>query len=203
MTAFCPPCPLAAALLQGRGFSVAHADHADGQGRILAGDELLLGELVVQRLEVDFLLLFHGGEHLQDVALPAVLQAVGLEQSLKHVAPRRFPHVEADRAGHAGTEHDVYSGGGREAAQGHAHVHVVQLEGHGNGGQGAGGGLRAFFGMAHDHAGIGPQIGGRGGIALRILRESLPVIHEGILFLFVLGRAARQQQGADERQKER
>ena len=112
-------------------------------------------------------------------------------------------HGEADRAGHAWAEHDVHPGGGREAAQGHAHVHVVQLEGHGDGGQGAGGGLRAFFGVAHDHAGIGPQIGGGGGIALRILREPFPVIHEGVLLLVVLGRTARQQQGAREHQKER
>ncbi len=180
------------ALLQGRGFGIAHADHADGERRVLAGDELLLGKLVVARLEVDFLLFFHGGQDLQDVALPAVLQAVGAQQPLEHVPPRGFLDIEADRPAHAGAEHDVDPGGGREAAQGDAHIHVVELEGDGNGGQGTGRGLFLFFRVAHDHAGLGAQIGGCGRIALRILRELLPVIHELLLFV-LLGGAGREQ----------
>ena len=180
------------ALLQGRGFGIAHADHADGERRVLAGDELLLGKLVVERLEVDFLLFFHGGQDLQDVALPAVLQAVGAQQPLEHVPPRGFLDIEADRPAHAGAEHDVDPGGGREAAQGDAHIHVVELEGDGNGGQGTGRGLFLFFRVAHDHAGLGAQIGGCGRIALRILRELLPVIHELLLFV-LLGGAGREQ----------
>ena len=115
----------------------------------------------------------------------------GSQQSL-NTSRHGFLDIEADRPAHAGAEHDVDPGGGREAAQGDAHIHVVELEGDGNGGQGTGRGLFLFFRMAHDHAGLGAQIGGCGRIALRILRELLPVIHELLLFV-LLGGAGREQ----------
>ena len=103
---------------------------------------------------------------MQDVALPAVLQAVGAQQPLEHVPPRGFLDIEADRPAYAGAEYDVDPGGGREAAQGDADVHVMEFEGNGDGGQGAGHGLFPFFRVAHDHTGFGAQIGGRGRIPL-------------------------------------